>query len=325
MPKAHQSSPGGAGLGCSPQVYLDGGHLCVSSPAEALELQRVVAEAHGPAGRRGAFLQLEFQVVKVREIMVPCRSGEKREHHYLPGYLEGAARGHLCQARGRCDSSPDDEVPIPVVAEDTVGGRARQGAAYWVQVGPRVLCRQRQAPLRSSQDGPSAPPTSHRQPAGGSACLHSRRVNELLVANQRRIPAGGEPGATIFIPLYPFSHLAPDPLGSTRLPPQRRAISRRLREQGLQTLTAGRRSPATSHSLAPSSQPCQHCVGWLRGAGSPPLPLPMDMVESGQPHVSMPALSQQEEGAQLQGCDQWSKHQFLVPKGVPYPAVHSPA
>lgn len=121
VPKARQSSPGGAGLGCSPQVYLNGGHLCVSSPAEALKLQRVVAEAHGPAGRRGAFLQLEFQVVKVREIMVPCRSGEKREHCYLLSYPEGAARGHLCQARGRCDSSPDDEVPHPR------GGRGHRG------------------------------------------------------------------------------------------------------------------------------------------------------------------------------------------------------
>lgn len=91
VPKAHQSSPshilpGGAGLGCSQQAYLDGGHLCISSPAETLKLQGVVAKAHGPAGRCGAFLQLEFQVVKVREIMVPCWSGGKREHRHLLGY-----------------------------------------------------------------------------------------------------------------------------------------------------------------------------------------------------------------------------------------------
>lgn len=54
---------------------LDGGHLCISSPAEALKLQGIVAEAHSPAGWRGAFLQLEFQVVKIREIMVPRRLG----------------------------------------------------------------------------------------------------------------------------------------------------------------------------------------------------------------------------------------------------------
>lgn len=77
-PPAATSSPGGAGLGCSHQAYLDGGHLCISPPAEALELQGVVAKAHSPAGRRGAFLQLELQVVKVREIMVPCWSGEER-------------------------------------------------------------------------------------------------------------------------------------------------------------------------------------------------------------------------------------------------------
>jgi len=168
-PPLAASSPGGAGRGR--RAYLDGGHLCVSSPAEALELQRVVAEAHGPPGRRGAFLQLELQVVKVREIMVPRGSGEEREHRYLLGCPQGEARGHLRQARGRCGSTPDNEVPI-------CGGRGCHSrgsdrevqhlrpAAYWVQVGPRVLCRQRQAPLRSSQDGPRDPPTSHRQPAG---------------------------------------------------------------------------------------------------------------------------------------------------------------
>lgn len=129
-PPPAASSPGRAGLGWRHQAYLDGGHLCVSSPAEALKLQGVVAEAHSPASRRGAFLQLEFQVVKVREIMVPRRSGEEREHRYLLGYLEGEARGHLHQARGQCGSSPDDEVPIPVVAEDTVpeGAKGRQSA-----------------------------------------------------------------------------------------------------------------------------------------------------------------------------------------------------
>lgn len=106
VPKARQSStgrassPGGAGLGRRHPAYLDGGHLCVSSPAEALKLQGVVAEAHSPAGRRGAFLQLELQVVKVREIMVPRGPGEERERRYLPGCLEGEARGHLRQARG---------------------------------------------------------------------------------------------------------------------------------------------------------------------------------------------------------------------------------
>jgi len=79
----------GAGLGRSHPAYLDGGHLCVSSPAETLELQRVVAEAHGPAGWRGPFLQLKLQVVKVREIMVPHGSGEEKEHRYF--YPEGKA------------------------------------------------------------------------------------------------------------------------------------------------------------------------------------------------------------------------------------------
>lgn len=77
------SSAGGAGLGWRQQAYLDGGHLRVSSPAEPLKLQGVVAEAHGPAGWRGPFLQLKFQVVKIREIMVPGRSAEEKEHRYL--------------------------------------------------------------------------------------------------------------------------------------------------------------------------------------------------------------------------------------------------
>lgn len=80
------SSPGGAGLG---PVYLDGGHLCISAPTEALKLQRVVAEAHSPAVRRGPFLQLKFQVVKVREIMIPHRSGEEKEHRDF--YQQGKA------------------------------------------------------------------------------------------------------------------------------------------------------------------------------------------------------------------------------------------
>lgn len=91
VPKAHQCStshilPVGSWAGLQPAAYLDGGHLRIASPAEALKLQGVVAKAHSPARRRGAFLQLEFQVVKVREIMVPCWSGEQREHHHLQGY-----------------------------------------------------------------------------------------------------------------------------------------------------------------------------------------------------------------------------------------------
>lgn len=79
-PPLAAASPGAAGLRRRPQAYLDGGHLRVSSPAEALELQRVVTKAHSPASRRGAFLQFEFQVVEVWEIMVPRGSGEEREH-----------------------------------------------------------------------------------------------------------------------------------------------------------------------------------------------------------------------------------------------------
>lgn len=95
----HRLHPPQGALGWRHRPYLDGGHLRVSSPAEALKLQRVVAEAHSPASRCGAFLQLEFQVMKVREIMVPHGSAEEKEHCHPLGHPEGEARGHLCQAR----------------------------------------------------------------------------------------------------------------------------------------------------------------------------------------------------------------------------------
>lgn len=63
--------------------------------------------------------------------------------------------------------------------------------------------RLRSAPRRM------APGTRQRHTGSlraGSACLHSRGANELLVTNQRRAPAGGEAGVAIFILLYLFSY-----------------------------------------------------------------------------------------------------------------------
>lgn len=200
-PAPDESFPGGAGPGWRHWPYLDGGHLCVSSPAEALKLQRVVAEAHSPASRRGAFLQLKFQVMKVREIMVPRGSGEEKEHCYLLGYLEGEARGHLRQARSWWSSSPDVGVPIPVVAEATVpkGANGRQSTPGCISCQQLTGCRWGHVCSAGSDRLRSAPrrmaPGTRRRHTGslgaGNACLHSRRANELLVTNQRRIPAQG--------------------------------------------------------------------------------------------------------------------------------------
>lgn len=109
--------------------------------------------------------------------------------------------------------------------------------------------RLRSAPRRTA-------PATHRRRSGslwaGSACLHSRHANELLVPNQRRTPAGGEAGATIFIPLYPFSYWPQPRLDQLlfHLSAELFADIQRLREeQGLQALTARHRSTAALFPL----------------------------------------------------------------------------
>lgn len=52
---------------------LDGCHLRIAPPAEALELQGVKAEAHGVALGRRRLLQLQAQVVQVGEVVAPSR------------------------------------------------------------------------------------------------------------------------------------------------------------------------------------------------------------------------------------------------------------
>lgn len=56
--------------------YLDGRHLSVTSPAEVLELQRVVAESHRPAVQRGSLLDLKLQVMEVREVVIRTRPAD---------------------------------------------------------------------------------------------------------------------------------------------------------------------------------------------------------------------------------------------------------
>lgn len=57
--------------------YLDGRHLSVTSPAEVLELQRVVAESHRSAVQRGSLLDLKLQVMEVREVVIRTRPADK--------------------------------------------------------------------------------------------------------------------------------------------------------------------------------------------------------------------------------------------------------
>lgn len=56
--------------------YLDGRHLSVTSPAEVLDLQRVVAESHRPAVHRGSLLDLKLQVMEVREVVIRTRPAD---------------------------------------------------------------------------------------------------------------------------------------------------------------------------------------------------------------------------------------------------------
>lgn len=67
-------------------------------------------------------------------------------------------------------------------------------------------------------------------------------------------------------------------------------------------------------------------MGRLRAASSPPSLLPMGMMESSDPDMSMPTCSQQEEGVELQGHGQWLKHtSFWHPKGHPsWPFIPQP-
>lgn len=68
-----------------------------------------------------------------------------------------------------------------------------------LQVGPWVLGRQRQAPVRGSQPWPSAPPTSHRQPrargAGHAHRAHLRAPSTAPHPAQDPAPSTQAPGA----------------------------------------------------------------------------------------------------------------------------------
>ena len=167
------------------------------------------------------------------------------------------------------------------------GPKVQLTECRWAHACSAGSCRLHSAPRRM------APATRRRRSGSlwaGSACLHSHHANELLVPNQRRTPAGEEAGATIFIPLYPFSYWPWPQLDQLlfHLSAELFADGRRLQEErGLQALTARHRT-----GLVPSSQPFRDRVGWPTAAGSPPSPLPMVMMECSQPYVSMSACSQ---------------------------------
>lgn len=130
--------------------HLHGRHLRIAPPAEALELEGVEAEAHGAAARRGRLLQLQAEVVQVGEVVVSRRPGRGRDGQRQP------------------TGSPAGEPPGPPPAP-----RARGSSTHSLQVRPWVLGRHRQAPVLGSQPCPSAPPTSHRQPAVGGNKVHA--------------------------------------------------------------------------------------------------------------------------------------------------------
>lgn len=153
-----------------------------------------------------------------------------------------------------------------------------------------MLCRQRQAPLCFSQDGPRAPPTSHRQPAGRKRLFTLFTFPPLLTSSWSLIKGTSQRAGSLG-PLFLFHcircHIWPWP-----------HLDRLFLHLIAQLFPGGdgtRSANPHGQALQPCHQPCQHRLGWLRAARSPPLPLPMDMVQSGQPHVAMPTLSQQEE------------------------------
>lgn len=59
------------------QSYLDGRHLCVTSPAEVWELKRVVAESHRSSVQHGSLLNLKLEMVEVGEVMIRTRPAER--------------------------------------------------------------------------------------------------------------------------------------------------------------------------------------------------------------------------------------------------------
>lgn len=282
-------------LGCSLQAYLDGGHLCISSPAEALELQGVVAKAHSPPGRRGAFLQLEFQVVKVREIMVASWSGEQREHRHLLGCL---ARGHLRQA----------DVTAPrTMRRPRRGGRGHRG---------------RQSMPRCSLLGAGGTPSALPAATGSAPLLAGLPQRPADVA-----PAACGQEAPVYIPLALTSSWSLIKGTSQRagsLGPlfllhcirfhiwPRPELDRLFLHLSAELFPGGRWNKVWKRSR-PGAAALPPAVPALPGMAQ------SSHISSASSHGHsgvMPTLSQQEEGALLQGCDQWFKHSsFWYPKG----------
>lgn len=69
-------------------VYLYGGHLSVSPPAEVLKLQRIVTKPHWTSIHSGAFLHLELHMVQVWEIMIWPRSKQTHQSHDSPAHIK---------------------------------------------------------------------------------------------------------------------------------------------------------------------------------------------------------------------------------------------
>lgn len=88
---------------------------------------------------------------------------------------------------------------------------------------------------------------------------------------------------------------------------------------------AGRRSPATSSSLAPSSQPCQDHAPAESGRISSFTSSHRHDGEQPTPHVHVHAhlLPTGERGTAARTWPVVKTHQFLAPKGAPFLAFHS--
>lgn len=116
-------------------VYLYGGHLGISPPAEALKLQRIVTKPHWTSIHGGAFLHFKLHMVQVWEIMIRPRS--KQTHRVMTEPHTNCTLLHLY-------------VLFPVT--------------HWLHLGPSTLGLHRHRPCLALHACPTEPPMSHWQP-----------------------------------------------------------------------------------------------------------------------------------------------------------------
>lgn len=134
----------------------------VAPPTEVLKLEGVEAKAHSMALGRGRLLQLQAQVVQVREVVVRRRPGHNTGVRAACRLVGGAGSGPA-QPPGSPGTNPEDQ--LPPTDWNGVPTRCRWGHACWGGTGRRL----------SSVHSPGP---AHRQHRTGS--LYGGRVRSVL-------------------------------------------------------------------------------------------------------------------------------------------------